>query len=52
MESAAGLGLVGAGGRPAAESTQVFMLVNCAWMVLSVLAFCAAAITAFAESEV
>jgi len=38
MESTAGLGLVGAGGSPAAESTQVFMLVKRAWITLSVFA--------------
>ena len=52
IESTAGLGLVGAGGSPAAESTQVFILASWAWTALSVFALCAATITAFAESEV
>jgi hypothetical protein len=52
MESTAGLGLVGAGGSPAAESTHVFILAKRALITLSVLALSVATITAFAESEV
>ena len=52
IESTAGLGLLGAGGSPAAESTQVFMLVSCAFTTLSSLARSIATIAAFAESEV
>jgi hypothetical protein len=51
-ESTAGFGLVGAGGSPAAESTHVFIWASWALTALSVFARSAAAITAFAESEV
>jgi hypothetical protein len=42
---------VGRGGSPAAESTQVFMFVILAALMLSCLAFCTAAVTAATESD-